>query len=83
MKKIFVLIVAVVFVLSMTVVCLANGVPISGTITKISGNKVTVQDEQGRQRIITTNSKTFKVGDKVTVKDMQIQSLDSKNLAPK
>lgn len=65
MKKILILIFVGTFVFSLTSLALAE------TVTKIVGNKVTVADDMGREKIIEGNVKGLKVGDKVklTVKD--------------
>jgi hypothetical protein len=77
MKKIFVLIVAVAFVLSTAGFCFAAYEFYHGTITKISGNKITVQDEKGKLQTLTTSGKIgWKVGDKVVVEKGKLFSPD-------
>ncbi len=79
MKKILVLIVAVAFIFSVTSFCLAAYEFYRGTITKISGDKVTIQDDKGKLRIINKSSSCggcgdmdLKVGDKVSVENGKI-----------
>jgi hypothetical protein len=43
-----------------------------GKITKIDGNKITVMDDKGKVRIIESNIKGLKVGDKVTVNNGKV-----------
>jgi hypothetical protein len=68
MKKVLVLIGATAFILSVTSFCLAESW--KGTITTISGDKITVKDDTGRSRTVNISSQAFggrgfKVGDKV------------------
>jgi hypothetical protein len=79
MKKIFVLIVAVAFIFSVTGLCLAAYEFYRGTITKISGDKVTIQDDKGKLRTINKSSSCgncdgmdLKAGDKVSVENGKI-----------
>jgi hypothetical protein len=79
MKKILVLIVAAAFIFSVTSFCLAAYEFYRGTITQISGDKVTVQDDKGRFRIINKSSACggcggmdLKIGDKVSVENGKI-----------
>jgi len=79
MKKILVLIVAAAFIFSVTSFCLAAYEFYRGTITKISGDKVTIQDDKGKLRIINKSTACggcggmdLKVGDKVSVENGKI-----------
>jgi hypothetical protein len=80
MKKFLVLIFAVAFVLSVVGFSLAAMMAYHGTITAISGNKVTVKDATGKIENITVSGTpgawTWKVGDKVVVNDGKIISED-------
>ena len=79
MKKTLVLIVAAAFIFSVTSFCLAAYEFYRGTITKISGDKITIQDDKGKLRIINKSSACggcsatdLKVGDKVSVENGKI-----------
>jgi hypothetical protein len=79
MKKILVLIVAAAFIFSVTGLCLAAYEFYRGTITKMSGDKVTIQDDKGKLRTIDKSSACggcggmdLKVGDKVSVENGKI-----------
>jgi hypothetical protein len=61
MKKILIMIIAVVFVFGLSSLAVAD------TITKIEGNKITVMDDTGKLKTIESNIKGLKVGDKVKV----------------
>jgi hypothetical protein len=61
MKKIFIMIIAVVFVFGLSSLAFAD------TVTKIAGNKITVMDDTGKLKTIESNIKGLKVGDKVKV----------------
>ena len=80
MKKFLVLIFAVAVVLAVVGFSLAAFNAYHGTITAISGNKVTVKDAAGKIENITMGGKpgewTWKVGDKVVVEDGKILSED-------
>ncbi len=65
MKKVLVLLVAIIFTLG--VVGLSFAADMKGTITKIEGNKITVKDN-GKETTVQSDAKGLKVGDKVTVK---------------
>ncbi|HET6461408.1 MAG TPA: hypothetical protein VFG29_11570, partial [Syntrophales bacterium] len=73
MKKFLVLIFAVAFVLGVVGFSLAAMNAYHGTITAISGNKVSVKDAAGKIENITVSgtpgAKDWKVGDKVVVND--------------
>ena len=78
MKKIRAWIAVVALALSMAGLGLANGLIYAGTVTKISGNKVTVQNESGQlNTIIVSGRVAFKVGDKVSVADGKITLKES------
>jgi hypothetical protein len=73
MKKILALIVAAAFIFSVTSFSLAAYEFYRGTITKISGDKVTVKDDKGKFRTIIIGGATdLKVGDKVSVENGKI-----------
>ena len=70
MKKILFLIVAAAFIFSMTSFCLADNLSWKGTITNISGDKITVKDDTGKLKTFNKSSqasggRNFKLGDKV------------------
>jgi hypothetical protein len=71
MKKLLVLIVAAAFIFSVTSLCLAAYEFYRGTITKISGDKITIKDSTGKSRTVSSQAfggRGFKVGDKVSGK---------------
>jgi ABC-type uncharacterized transport system YnjBCD substrate-binding protein len=77
MKKFLVLIVAVAFVLSAAGFSLAASDDWKGTITKISGDKVTIKDDIGKMRTINMTDggiTKLKVGDTVVVNNGKIIS---------
>jgi len=77
MKKIFALVVVVAFLLSAAGFCLAASDDWKGTITKISGDKVTVKDDMGKMRTINMTDggiTKLKVGDTVVVNNGKIIS---------
>lgn len=75
MKKIVVLVVAVVFLLGAVGFSFADDW--EAKITNISGNKVTVKNDKGKSQTITVPGKLeWKVGDKVVVKDGKLFSDD-------
>ena len=61
MKKIFIMIIAVVFVFGL------SGMAFADTVTKIAGNKIAVMDDTGKMKTIESNVKGLKVGAKVKV----------------
>ena len=90
MKNILVLIVAATFIFSMSSFCLADNSSWKGTITKISGDKVTVKDQEGKLRIVDKSSACggcggmdLKVGDKISVENGKIiKGLGKTELSP-
>jgi outer membrane lipoprotein SlyB len=70
MKKILVLLVAVVFTVAVAGISFAADV--KGAISKIEGNKITVKASDGKETTVEGDAKGFKVGDKVMVKDGKI-----------
>jgi uncharacterized protein YxeA len=70
MKKILVLLVALVFTLG--VVGLAFAADVKGTVTKIDGKKVTVKDAAGKEHTVEADATGIKVGDSVDVKGGKI-----------
>ncbi len=70
MKKILVVLVALIFTLG--VVGLSFAAEMKGTISKIDGNKITVKAADGKETTVQGDAKGMKVGDKVTVKDGKI-----------
>lgn len=79
MKKVLVLIVAAAFIFSVTGFCLGAYEFYRGTITKISGDNITVKDDKGKLRIINKSGACggcrdidLKVGDKVSVENGKI-----------
>jgi ABC-type transporter Mla subunit MlaD len=71
MKKVLVLLVAIIFTLGVVGLCFAADV--KGSITKIEGSKITVKAADGKETTIEGDAKGLKVGDKVMVKDGKIQ----------
>jgi ribosomal protein S1 len=78
MKSIITVLVAAAFLLSLASLSLAAGAEkmgVSGTVTKIEGNKVTVQDDMGKETTVDVKDiKDTKVGDKVKIEDGVIKS---------
>jgi len=70
MKKVLVLLVALIFTLG--VVGLSFAAEMKGSISKIDGNKITVKGADGKETTVEGDAKGMKVGDKVTVKDGKI-----------
>ena len=78
MKSIITVLVATAFLLSLASLSLASGAEkmgVNGTVTKIEGNKVTVQDDMGKETIVDVKDvKDTKVGDKVKFEDGVMKS---------
>ncbi|MCE5312032.1 MAG: hypothetical protein LLF86_02640 [Nitrospiraceae bacterium] len=70
MRKIFALVIAMLFVVS--VAGLSFAADVTGTVSKIEGSKITVKDAKGAETIVNAKDAKVKVGDKVTVKDGKI-----------
>lgn len=69
MKKIMVTLILTAFVLGITGFGFAaNEVQLKGVITKISGNKITIKDDAGKETIVEGTLKGIKVGDSVLIK---------------
>lgn len=67
MKKILVLLVALVFTLG--VVGLSFAADVKGTVTKVEGKKITVKDDKGKETTVEVkNAAGVKAGDKVEIK---------------
>jgi ribosomal protein S1 len=73
MKSIITVLMAATFLLSLTSLSLAAGADkmgVNGTITKIEGNKVTVQNDMGKETTVDAKElKDAKVGDKVKIEN--------------
>lgn len=58
----------------------------AATVTKVDGDKITVKDDKGVEKIFTGNKAGLKIGDTVTVKDGKViktgSSRASSNLNP-
>ena len=72
-KKLIVLLVAMAFALGVVGVSLSAAQEIKGTVAKIEGDKVTIQDAAGKQTTVSVNDprtlQDLKVGDTVSIKD--------------
>jgi len=67
-RAIIAMLVAIVFTLG--VVGLSFAAEVKGTVTKVEGNKVTLNDDAGKETTVDVkDAKGVKVGDKVTIKD--------------
>lgn len=68
-KRILAMMVVLVFALGLVSLAFAAG-EVSGKITKIDGNKLTIKGADGKETTVEVKSaKDLKVGDEVTVKD--------------
>jgi outer membrane lipoprotein SlyB len=80
MKSIILVLVAAAFLLSLAGLSLAAGAEkmgVNGTVTKIEGTKVTVQDDMGKEMTVDVKDvdvKDTKVGDKVKIEDGVIKN---------
>lgn len=73
MKRIFIMLFALLFVFSVVSMAFADSAKIEGTVTKIEGKKVTVKDEKGKETTVTVKDLGgAKVGDKVEIKDGKV-----------
>ncbi len=70
MKKVLVVLVALIFTLG--VVGLSFAADVKGTISKIEAGKIIVKGADGKEITVPGDAKGLKVGDKVTVKDGKI-----------
>ena len=72
-KKLIVLLVAMAFALGVAGVSFSAAQEIKGTVTKIEGNQITIQDAAGKQTTVSINDpralQDLKVGDTVSIKD--------------
>ena len=72
-KKLIVLLVAMAFAVCVVGVSISAAQEIKGTVTKIEGDKVTIQDAAGKQTTVSVNDprmlQDLKVGDRVSIKD--------------
>jgi len=81
MQKILAIVVMLTFVFGFVVSSYAGIV--SGTITKIDGNKVTVKQADGNEVTVEVKDvKDIKVGDKVTIKDGIVKKEKGKEGTP-
>jgi outer membrane lipoprotein SlyB len=70
MKKILVLLVALVFALGVAGLSFAD---VKGTVTKVEGMKITVKDDKGKETTVEVKDTAgVKVGDKVEIKDGKV-----------
>jgi type 1 fimbria pilin len=78
MKSIITVLVAAAFLLSLASLSLAAGagkMGVNGSVTKIEGTKVTVQDDMGKETTVDVKDvKDTKVGDKVKIEDGVIKN---------
>ncbi len=78
-KSIITALVAAAFLLGSASLSLAAGdekMAVSGTVTKIEGNKVTVKDDMGKETTVEVKDiKGTKVGDKVKIEDGVIENV--------
>jgi hypothetical protein len=75
MKKILFLVMAIFLVLSISGISFAASEFYEGTVMKISGDKITVKNNQGKVITVVGSLKGLKVGDKVTVNNGKITNL--------
>lgn len=69
MKKILVTLISLLFVLSVADFSFAaNEVQLKGVITKISGNKITIKDDAGKETVVEGSLKGIKVDDLIQLK---------------
>lgn len=72
-KRILAMMVILVFALGLISLAFAAG-EVSGKITKIEGNKLTIKGADGKETTVEVKSaKGLKVGDEVTVKDGEVK----------
>jgi hypothetical protein len=72
MKKILFLAIAIFLVLSIFGISFAAAEFYEGTVMKISGDKITVKNNQGKVVTVVGSLKDIKVGDKVTVNNGKV-----------
>lgn len=72
-KKLIVLLTAMAFALGVVGVSLSAAQEIKGTVSKIEGDKITIQDAAGKETTVSVNDprtlQDLKVGDRVSIKD--------------
>jgi len=68
MKKIFILIIALTFILSAASLSFADEFQVKGTVTKITDKRITVADDKGKETTVESNENEIKVGDGVLLK---------------
>jgi ribosomal protein S1 len=80
MKSVIAVLVATVFLLSLVSLGFARGeMGVKGTVTKIEGNKVTVEVDAGKEMTVDVKDvKDIKVGDKVKIKDGVVEKMTEK-----
>jgi hypothetical protein len=71
MRRLLVLIIAVLFAMAIAAVGFAGGT-ISGSVAMIDGDKITVKASDGKEVLAAGEGKTLKVGDKVFVHDGKV-----------
>ncbi len=78
MKSIITVLVTAAFLLSLAGLSLAAGADkmgVNGSVTRIEGNKVTIQDDMGKETTVDVQDvKDTKVGDKVKIEDGVIKN---------
>jgi uncharacterized protein YxeA len=72
MKKLLVLIVAVIFTLSIAAMGFAADV-VKGTVSKVEGNNVTIKTKDGDKTVPVLDGKGIKVGEKIIVRDGKVK----------
>ncbi len=73
-KRLIMLLMAVVFTLGLVSLS-ASAQEVKGTVAKIEGDQLTIQDDMGKQVTIKVDpkaAKDLKVGDRVSVKDGKV-----------
>ena len=72
-KRLIVLLIVMAFALGVVGVSLSAAQEIKGMVTKIEGDKITIQDAAGKQTTVSINDprtlQDLKVGDTVSIKD--------------
>jgi uncharacterized protein YxeA len=70
MKKVLIVLVAIVFTVAVAGISFAADM--KGSISKIEGSKITIKAADGKETTVGGDAKGLKVGDKVAVKDGKI-----------
>jgi cell division protein FtsL len=81
MKRLFVVVVAVIFALGIVSLAFAAE-PVTGKITKIDGNNLTIKSMGKDVTVEVKSAKDLKVGDEVMVKDGVATKAPAKKVAP-